>query len=140
MLGERGTRMQLKYKGKVIYSYSRRRLLYALCFFVFCVIDQRTKTCSGLDGWLETFRDLTGVVMAVVIMSHYRPEDFRKRKIPYLVWSVVSVVGGIVAIWWGKNNYYFFNDWIVKVIDVILFGYILIHTLDRKSTRLNSSH
>ena len=83
MLG--GTRMQLKYKGKVIYSYSRRRLLYALCFFMFCVIDQRTKTCSGLDGWLETFRDLTGVVMAVVIMSHYRLEDFRKRKVPYLV-------------------------------------------------------
>ena len=134
--------MQLKYKGKVFYSYSRRRLLYALCFFMFCVIDQRTKTCSGLDGWLETFRDLTGVVMAVVIMSHYRLEDFRKRKVPYLVWSVVSVAGGIVAIWWGKNNYYFFNDWIVKVIDVILFGYILIHTfisvvLEKQYPKLN---
>ena len=111
--------MQLKYKGKVIYSYSWKRLLYALCFCMFCLIDQRTKTCSGLDGWLESFRDLTGVVMAVIIMSHYRLEDFRKRKVPYLVWSVVSVAGGIAAIWWGKNNYYFFNNWIVKVIDVV---------------------
>lgn len=134
--------MQLKYKGKVIYSYSWRRLLYALCFCMFCLIDQRTKTCSGLDGWLESFRDLTGVVMAVIIMSHYRLEDFRKRKVPYLVWSVVSVVGGIAAIWWGKNNYYFFNDWIVKVIDVVLFGYILIHTfisvvLEKQYPKLN---
>ena len=140
MLG--GTRMQLKYKGKVIYSYSWKRLLYALCFCMFCLIDQRSKTCSGLDGWLETFRDLTGVVMAVIIMSHYRLEDFRKRKVPYLVWSVVSVVGGIAAIWWGKNNYYFFNDWIVKVIDVVLFGYILIHTfisvvLEKQYPKLN---
>lgn len=134
--------MQLKYKGKVFYSYSRRRLLYALCFCMFCVIDQRTKTCSGLDGWLETFQDFTGVVMAVIIMSHYRFEDFWKRKVPYLVWSAVSVVGGIAAIWWGKNNYYFFNDWIVKVIDVVLVGYILIHTfisvvLEKQYPKLN---
>lgn len=31
----------------------------------------------------------------------------------------------------GKNNYYFFNDWIVRVIDVILFGYIIIYTFIR---------
>lgn len=134
--------MQLKIKGKVIYSYSWKRLLYALCFCMFCVIDQRTKTCSGLDGLLETFRDLTGVIMAVVIMSHYRLEDFRKRKVPYLVWSAVSTLGGIAAIWWGKNNYYFFNDWIVKAIDVVLFGYILIHTfihvvLEKQYPKLN---
>lgn len=134
--------MQLKIKGKVVFDYSWRRALYALCFCMFCLIDQRSKTCSGLDGWLESFRDLTGVVMAIIIMSHYRPEDFCKRKLPYVIWSVISVIGGAVAIWWGKNYYYFFNDWIVKVVDVVLFGYILIHTfisvvLEKKSPKLN---
>ena len=70
--------MQLKVKGKVICSYSVKRLVYALCFAFVCLIDQRTKTCTGLDGWLESFRDLTGVVMAVVIMSHYKLDDFKK--------------------------------------------------------------
>lgn len=134
--------MQLKIKGKVIYSYSLRRLVYALCFAMFCLIDQRTKTCTGLDGWLETFRDLTGVVMSIIIMTHYRLSEIKRWKLPYLVWSAVSVVGGILAVWWGKNNWYFFNDWIVKVIDVILFGYILIHTfirvvIEKKYPKLN---
>lgn len=134
--------MQLEIGGKVIYDHSWKRLLYTLCFFLFCVIDQRTKTCSGLDGWLESFRDMTGVGMAIIIMSHYRFDDFRKRKVPYLVWTAMSIVGCTVALWWGKSNIYFYNDWIVKVIDVVLFGYILIHTfisvvLEKQYPKLN---
>ena len=113
--------MRLKVKGKIVLDYSWKKLIYTLCFAMFCLIDQRSKTCSGLDGWLETFRSLTGVVMAIIIMSHYRWDSLRKHKIPYLVWTAISIVGGVVALWWGKNNFYFFNDWIVRVIDVILF-------------------
>ncbi len=120
--------MELKWKGKVVYSYSKRRLLYTLCFFLFCVIDQRVKTGTGHDGWIETFRDLTGVGMALIIMSHYKIEDFKKYKLPYMIWSVLSVVGGVVAFFWGRTNRPFLNDWIVVIIDVVLFGYILIHT------------
>ena len=134
--------MQFQIKGKVIASYSLRRLLYALCFCMFCVIDQRIKTCTGLDGWLETFRDLTGVLVAVIIMSHYKLTDFKKWKVPYLVWSVLSIVGGVIAVVWGWNNAIFFNDWLVKIVDVVLFGYILIHTfinvvLEKRYPKLN---
>ncbi len=121
--------MQLKWKGKIIYNYSVKRLVYALCFFLFCIIDQRTKTCSGLDGWSETFRDLTGVGMAVLIIFHYKSEDFRKYKIPYIIWSVISTVGGVIAFLCGGNRRPFMNDRIVVIIDVVLFGYIIIHTL-----------
>lgn len=58
--------MQIKIKGKVIYACSVQRLVYTLCFFLFCVIDQRSKTVFG--KWV--FRDLTGAVMAVVILTH----------------------------------------------------------------------
>ncbi len=134
--------MQLRIKGKVIYSYSWKRLLYALCFCMFCVIDQRIKTGTGLDGWIETFRDLTGVVMAVIIMSGYKWEDFRKRKLPYIMWSVMSFVGGGVALIWGMSNRPFLNAWIVVIVDVILYGYILIHTfisvvIEKKYPKLN---
>lgn len=134
--------MQIKIGGKVLYTCSWRRVLYTLCFFMFCVIDQRVKTCSGLDGWLETFRDLTGVVMAVVIMSHYKKEDFLRWKLPYLVWTGISVIGAPMAFLWGMDNRPFLNDWAVVILDVVLFGYILIHTvisvaIEKKFPKLN---
>ena len=110
------------------FTYSVRRAVYTICFFAFCIIDQRSKTCSGLDGWLETFRDLTGIVMAVVIMSHYRLRDITRRKIPYLIWTAICLAGTPFAFLWGKNNMPFLNDWVVVLLNVILYGYIFIHT------------
>ncbi|MDE6016346.1 MAG: hypothetical protein K2H41_11735 [Acetatifactor sp.] len=120
---------------------SKKRILYTVCFFFFCLIDQRIKTTSGLDGWGETFRDLTGVIMAALILSHYHLNDFRKRKIPYLVWSLVCVIGGVVFLLKGQALVWFANDRAVLVLDIFLFGIILIHTftdliLERKRPRL----
>lgn len=134
--------MYIKVKN---YKYSVKRLIYAICFFLFCIIDQRSKTCSGLDGWLETFRDLTGIVMAVVIMSHYHLRDFTKWKIPYLVWTAICVVGTPLAFLWGKDNRPFLNDWIVMLLDVILYGYIFIHTfidtvLEKKHPKMERNY
>ena len=55
--------MQLTIKGKTINIWSKKRMLYTICFFLFCVIDQRTKTASGLDGVIETFRDMAGMLL-----------------------------------------------------------------------------
>ncbi|MCD7836950.1 MAG: hypothetical protein LUG83_09975 [Lachnospiraceae bacterium] len=114
---------------KRVFSFSYKRILYVLCFLMFCIIDQRTKTCSGLDGLSETFRDSMGIVMAVVIMSHYRIEEFRRRKFLYLLWLVVSIAGGAAAFIWGMDNRPFLNDWFVIIADIILWGVILLHTV-----------
>ncbi len=106
----------------------KKRMLYTVCFFVFCLIDQRIKTASGLDGWLETFRDLTGVVMAVLILSHYHLSDFKKRKIPYLVWSLFCVIGGALFVFLGQSVRYFMNNRIVLVLGVFLFGTAFLQT------------
>lgn len=121
---------------------NKKRILYAICFALFCLIDQRSKTCSGLDGWLESFRDLTGVVMAVVIMSHYRVGDFMKRKLPYLAWSLAGIAGGVFFCLCGQEYVYFLNDRIVITMDVFFFGHILIHTfidivMEKKRPKLN---
>jgi hypothetical protein len=122
--------------------YSVRRPLYILCFFMFCLIDQRTKTCSGLDGLSETFRDAMGLVMAVVIMSHYKIEEFRKRKFLYLLWCIVGAAAGIGALIWGIGRKPFLNDWIMIIADIFVWGFILIHTVidvvvEKKYAQLN---
>lgn len=113
---------------KKVFCFSGRRILYVLCFFMFCLIDQRTKTGSGLDGIIESFRDSMGIVMALIIMSHYKAEEFRRRKFLYLLWCVISTIGGIAALIWGMGRCYFLNDRIIVIVDIILWGIILLHT------------
>lgn len=120
----------------------KRRIFYMFLFAFAFFIDQRTKTCNGLDGWVEAFQDMTGIVMAFIIMSHYRLADFKKWKIPYLAWSGIWVIGLVPAFLWGRSKWLFLNDWCVLLIDIILFGYILIHTfisvvIEKKHPKIN---
>ena len=56
-------------------KFSRMRIISICSFFLLCVIDQRIKTGTGLDGWIETFRNLTGVAVALLIIGHYKWRD-----------------------------------------------------------------
>ena len=119
-----------------------KRILYSICFCMFCIIDQRIRTAYGLNGWLETFRDMTGVVMAVIILSHYKFMDFIKWKIPYMIWSAVGGCMGTAAFLWGLHNECSMNDWFIQLLDVFLFGYIVIHividlAIEKKGLKLN---
>lgn len=133
--------MQIKIKGKVIYTYSVRRLVYALCFCLFCIIDQRCRTAAGSG----VFRDLTGAIMAVIILSHYHPEDFRKWKVPHMIWTAVWIIGapivfslGGYATAWPDLR----KEWWAIALGVVLFGYILIlifgsAVLEKKRPKMN---
>lgn len=105
---------------------SKKRILYTICFFFFCLIDQRIKTGSGLDGWIETFRSLTGVIVAILILSHFSLDDIKKCRIPYLVWSLICAIGGALFIAGGQSLHYFWNDRIAMTANVFLYGLILI--------------
>ena len=134
--------MQIEIGGRVLYNGSFKRILYSLCFCMFCIIDQRVRTAYGSSGWLETFRDLTGVVMAVIIMSHYKFSDFVRWKLPYIVWGIISIGAGIPAFIWGIYNQRCLKDWFVILLDIALFGVIVIHTficvvLEKKAPKLN---
>lgn len=134
--------MQVKIGRRVLLRGSFKRILYSLCFCMFCVIDQRVRTANGSAGWLETFRDLTGVVMAVVIMSHYKRSDFLRWRMPYLVWSIAAMMGCAVAFYWGTRNQICLKDWFVVLLNVFLYGYIVIHTfisvaIEKRVPKLN---
>lgn len=133
--------MQIKIKGKAVYKYSVRRLVYALCFFLFCVIDQRCKTAVGSG----VFRDLTGAVMAVMILAHYGLEDFRKRKILHVLWTAVWIIGAPIVFYLGgyltavKDVQ---KEWWAIALGVVLFGYVLVNTftsvvLEKKYPKMN---
>lgn len=115
--------MQIKAKGKVIYQYSVKRLVFALCFLLFCIIDQR---CKSVPGRWE-YRDLTGAIMAIMILSHYRLEDFRKWKVPHLIWTAVWIIGVPIA-FFRRSIFIVLVDWVVIALGVVLFGYVLIQT------------
>lgn len=134
--------MEFTIKGKTFNIWSKKRILYTICFFLFCVIDQRTKTGSGLDGIIETFRDMAGVLMAVIIMSHYKWEEFMAYKIPYAVWTGIGVVAGVLFVVLGQPLAYFMNERVMVSLDVLLFGYVVIHTFisvvkEKKYPKLN---
>lgn len=134
--------MQLTIKGKTINIWSKKRMLYTICFFLFCVIDQRTKTASGLDGVIETFRDMAGMLMAAIIMSHYKWEEFKEHKLLYMIWTGIAVVAGALFIVFGQPLAYFMNERIMIALDVLVFGYVVIHTIisvfiEKKYPKLN---
>lgn len=121
-----------------------KKILYTACFLVFCLIDQRIKTTSGLEGWNESFRDLTGVVMAVLILSRYRLGDYRKHWLPFLAWSLICVVGGAFFLAKGQPFVWFLNERIVLTLGVFLFGIVILHLFfdffsEGKRPRLNRS-
>lgn len=134
--------MQLTIKGKTINIWSKKRILYSICFFLFCVIDQRSKTASGLDGVIETFRDMAGILMAAIIMSHYKLEEFMEHKLLYAIWTGIGVVAGTLFIAFGQPLAYFMNERIMIALDVLVFGYVVIHTIisvfrEKKYPKLN---
>lgn len=106
----------------------RKKILYTACFLVFCLIDQRIKTTSGLQGWNESFRDLTGVTMAILILSHYRLSDYTKHRLPYLAWSLICVAGGAFFLVKGQPFVWFLNDRIVLTLGIFLFGIVILRT------------
>lgn len=116
-------------------------IIYHL-LFLFCLIDQRTKTGSGLDGAIETFRNMVGVLMAVIIMSHYKWEEVMAHKIPYVIWTVIGLTAGILFIALGQPLAYYVNGRVMVGLDVLLFGYVAIHTvisvlIEKKYPKLN---
>jgi len=106
----------------------KKRVAYTICFFLFCLIDQRVKTASGLDGTYEFFRNLTGIVMAVLIFSHYTREEFRRLQKPFLLWTILGLPVSIAIFISGISRCIFPAAWFLMVLGIFLFGYIVIYT------------
>ena len=85
-------------------------------------------TCAPNGGGREIFRDLTGLTMAVVILSHYKWKDIVRYKKLHLAWSALAIIGLPVLFVVGRSWLPFLADWIVILFDIYVWGYVIIVT------------
>lgn len=119
-----------------------KRILYMLCFFMLCAIEQRSKNAHPLYGWREFFASLTGIVMLIIIISHYKLSEFLRWKKIYIIWTVVGLIGVIIASCLAFDRVVFFHVWMSVFLTAYIGGYVLIHTfiafvIEKKRPELN---
>jgi len=102
----------------------------SLCIFCVCIASQRMQTAAWDVGIIEFSRDSMGVLMAVILLTHYKWDDFKKYKIPYLVWSVAGILAMAAGlpIAFRQRQDYLRADSIIIALGIFLLGYCLIHT------------
>ncbi len=120
--------MQIKIKKQVLYNVSWKQLLYMLCFFFLCVLDQRVMTGRPNDGSREIFRNLTGICMAAIILSHYTWKDIVKYKVYYLGWSVLAAIGLPIFYTTQRSWQPLLRMWMTVLFLILIWGYVLLAT------------
>ncbi|MBR1860438.1 MAG: hypothetical protein IJ796_01045 [Lachnospiraceae bacterium] len=101
------------------------RIIYTICFIALCAIDQFSGSLTGRVQFVTT--NLTGVVMAVIILSAYDIKSFKKPV--YAIWAGICLVGAPIAVVTGLKVYPYKGQWISGVLNVCIYGFIAIRVL-----------
>ena len=107
---------------------SWRVVIYTFLFCVISGINQRIHTASPLAGWRETFRDMTGLVIGVLILMHYTKAEILKYRKYHLIWTVIGSITSVVLFFTYLERLYFPHDKFVMALDIFLWGFVLIQT------------
>lgn len=107
-----------------------QNVLVSVCFLAVCINTQQIQSTSWNSGMIEFCRDSLGVLMAVLLLTHYRWSDFTKYKVPYLVWTALGLMAGVVFVPTAiaRRLSFLFADTIVIAFGIFLMGYCVIHT------------
>lgn len=120
-------------KSEIIY-----RIIYSLCFFLLCIINWGSVTLDGRVQFVLT--NVTGLALAVIILSGYRVKDFMKPI--YAIWTGIIALFIPIVVIMGIRYYPYKGQWISGVINTCVYGYILIAVLrknlvEKKYSRVN---
>jgi len=102
-----------------------KSVIYTLCFFFLCVIDQRLGSVGGLMQFF--WSNCVGFSFAIVILLQYKIKDFFKLK--YLIWTILCAIAAPVATILRSPDIPA-CQWYPAVANVILYGYLIIRTID----------
>ena len=102
---------------------------YALCFVFLGIIDQRRG--SALGTVQMTFANLTGVVMALLLLPSIKFEKEKAK--PYLLWTPVCVILGIIAGIIGVHYWQYKGERITAVLNIVVWSYLLLYVYREKS-------
>lgn len=118
-------------KSKRLNSSAIQRIIVAFCLFAVCVGTQQIQTVKWDTGIIEFSRDSFGVLMALILFTHYKWSDFVKYKLPYLVWTGLGLTVGTAVTCYAvsKRFSFLFADTIIIALGVFLIGYCIIHTI-----------
>ena len=110
---------------------NRHRLTVTICFFMVCIGTQQIQTVAWNTGLIEAFRSLTGVLMALVMLSGYRWQSFAAHMWPYIVWSISGTALSImlVPIALIRRLDFLAADTVIIALAILLLGYCVIHTV-----------
>lgn len=120
----------MKLMKKAFPEVNTQSFIVSLCFLAVCINTQQIQTNSWNSGMIEFSRDSLGVLMALILFTHYKWGDFIRYKIPYLVWSVLGLAAGVVFLPMAveKRLDFLLADTIVIAVGIFLMGYCVIHT------------
>lgn len=104
-------------------------VIYTVIFGFICVISQRVHTAGIPEGWKESFRDMLGFAIAALIFLHYKKADFVRYRRYHIGWAVIGAVVCSVLFLIRKDHAIHLNDWIVVVIEIYVWGFVLIQTI-----------
>lgn len=118
-------------KSKKLNSSTIQRIIVAFCLFAVCVGTQQIQTVKWDTGIIEFSRDCFGVLMALILFTHYKWSDFVKYKLPYLIWTGFGLTAGTAVTCYvvSKRFSYLFADTIIIALGIFLMGYCVIHTI-----------
>ena len=118
-------------KSKKLNGSTIQRIIVAFCLFAVCVGTQQIQTAKWDTGIIEFSRDSFGVLMALILFTHYKWSDFVKYKLPYLIWTGFGLTVGTAVTCYvvSKRFSYLFADTIIIALGIFLMGYCVIHTI-----------
>ncbi len=135
-------------KGDIMNTEKKKKnipwklVLYTLLFGFVCVISQRSQTMAPDNGWLYGFRDLTGMVVALLVLSHYRLSDFKAYWKFHLGWLVIGIAAMVIAFPLLAARAPYVNHRMVLLLVLFVWGFVLIQTIctivkERRYPKLN---
>lgn len=115
---------------KFAHKINLQMTLVSLCILGVCIGTQQIQTVAWNTGIIEFARDSLGVLIAIVLLTHYKWNDFVKYKIPYLIWSAAGILAGIILlpIAFERRQDFLKADSVVIALGIFLMGYCIIHT------------
>ena len=115
---------------KLFPEVNTQSFIVSLCFLAICINTQQIQTTSWNSGMIEFCRDSMGVLMAIVLFTHYKWSDFVKHKIPYCIWTGLGLAAGVdlIPMALAERFDFLLADTIVIALGIFLMGYCVIHT------------
>lgn len=107
-----------------------QNIIVSFCVFAVCLGTQQMQTVKWDTGIIEFSRDSLGVLMAIIMFTHYKWSDFVEYKLPYIIWTVLGITLGLIFTPMAivKRLDFLLADTIIISLGIILMGYCIVHT------------